>query len=119
MPGKQRDPVSELFDAGARQLLTRAYAHPSAWTGTRVTYPSPAHVAYFAGMGIDVLGKDQWGRDRWDAAFIRAVYYQHRWFYSQGRLRPQKRMVANDSRAVRYEIGRRTPALGVIPAGRA
>jgi hypothetical protein len=119
MAGKQRDPVSELFDPGARQLLERAYAKPGAWTGTRVAFPSPRQVAYFGGMGITVLGADQWGRDRWAAGFIRAVYYQHRWFYAQGRLRAQRRTTANDSRAVRYEIGRRMPVLGVIPAGRA
>jgi hypothetical protein len=119
MPGRTRDPVSELFDRGARVLLTRAYARPGQWAGTRVAAPSPRQVAYFASMGINVLGRDQWGRDRWAAGFIRAVYYQHKWFYSQGALRTSKRMAANDARAIRYELGRRMPVLGVIPAGRA
>lgn len=111
--------MSELFDTGARTLLARAYARPGQWVGTRLAFPSPRHVAYFAGTGINVLGTDQWGRDRWAAGFIRAVYYQHKWFYSQGRLRNEKRMSANDSRSIRYELGRRMPVLGVIPAGRA
>lgn len=111
--------MSELFDRGARTLLERAYARPGQWVGTRLAFPSARHVAHFAGEGINVLGTDQWGRDRWAAGFIRAVYYQHKWFYSQGRLRDQRRTVANDSRAVRYELGRRMPVLGVIPAGRA
>jgi len=69
-------------------------------------------------MGINVLGTDQWGRDRWAAGFIRAVYYQHKWYYAQGRFGP-RRTVANDARGIRYELGRRVPVLGVIPAGRA
>ena len=108
-----------LFDAGARTLLGRAYARPGQWAGTRVAFPAARHVAYFAGLGINVLGTDQWGRDRWTAGFIRAVYYQHKWFYSQGQLRPERRATANQTRAVRYELGRRLPVLGVIPAGRA
>jgi len=119
MPASRRDPVSELFDRGARTLLSRAYARPGQWVGTRLAFPSARQVAYFGGQGINVLGTDQWGRDRWAAGFVRAVYYQHKWFYSQGRLRSEKRMAANDARSIRYELGRRMPVLGVIPAGRA
>jgi hypothetical protein len=111
--------VSELFDSGARTLLARAYARPGQWAGTRVAAPSPRQIAHFAGQGINVLGRDQWGRDRWAAGFIRAVYYQHKWFSAQGSLRTERRTVANDSRGIRYELGRRMPVLGVIPAGRA
>lgn len=111
--------MSELFDSGARTLLARAYAQPGTWKGTRIAFPSARQVAHFAALGINVLGTDQWGRDRWAAGFIRACYYQHKWFYSQGRLGTSRRTVANDSRAVRYELGRRMPVLGVIPAGRA
>lgn len=115
----QRDPVSVLFDRGARVFLERAYGRPGQWTGTRLAVPRPEQVAYFAARGIDVGGRDQWGRDRWAAGFIRAVYYQHKWFYSQGQLRSERRVTANQTRAVRYELGRRLPALGVLPAGRA
>jgi hypothetical protein len=115
----ERDPVSVLFDRGARTLLERAYARPGVWVGTRVAFPSARQLAHFGARGINVLGTDQWGRDRWAAGFVRAVYYQHKWFYSQGRLRSEKRMTANDARSIRYELGRRMPVLGVIPAGRA
>lgn len=100
--------MSELFDTGARQLLRRAYARPGQWAGTAVAPPGPRHIGYFAGQGINVLGQDQWGRDRWAAGFIRAVYYQHKWYFAQGQLGDEKRMTANDSRGLQYEIGRLT-----------
>ena len=111
--------MSVLFDRGARVLLERAYARKGQWVGTLVAGPTPAQVTYFLAQGINVLGTDQWGRDRWAAGFIRAVYYQHRWFYAQGRFTSSRRMTANDSRGIRYELGRRKAALGIIPAGRA
>lgn len=111
--------MSVLFDTGARTLLRRAYARPGQWVGTRIAAPTPRHIAHFATSGINVLGTDQWGRDRWAAGFIRAVYYQHKWFYAAGELGTERRMVANNSRGIRYELGRRLPVLGVIPAGRA
>lgn len=111
--------MSVLFDRGARTLLRRAYSRPGQWVGTRLVAPSAREVAYFAAQGINVLGTDQWGRDRWAAGFIRAVYYQHKWFYAQGSLREEKRVSANSARAVRYELGRRLPVLGILPAGRA
>ena len=111
--------MSVLFDRGARILLERAYARPGQWVGTRVAFPGARHIAHFASLGINVLGTDQWGRDRWAAGFIRAVYYQHRWFYARGHLQGERRMAANDSRGVQYELGRRLPVLGIIPAGRA
>lgn len=114
-----RDPVSELFDRGARTLLTRAYPAPGTWKGTRIVAPTPRQVAHFAALGINVLGRDQWGRDRWAAGFIRAVFYQHKWYYSQGRLGNERRMTANDARALSYDLGLMKPALGVIPRGRA
>jgi hypothetical protein len=113
-----RDPVSELFDAGARRLLTRAYARVGTWQQTRVTDPSARHCAWAAELGIDLDGRDKWGRPRWAAGMVRAIYYQHKWFYSRGALREQRRNVANDSRAVQVEVGRRMPAVGVLPAGR-
>jgi len=35
-----RDPVSALFDAGARRLLSRAYARPGQWAGLPA-WPTP------------------------------------------------------------------------------
>lgn len=116
--GFKRDPVGELFDRGARQLLDRAYARPGQWVGTRITGPSPAQVAYFAAQGINVLGRDDFGRDRWAAGFIKAVYHQHKW-YRTGRGWGPRRTVPNEGRAIRHELGRQMRALGVIPAGRA
>jgi hypothetical protein len=90
----ERDPVSELFDQAARTLLARAYASPGHWVMTRLINPDPAQRAYAGSLGIDVYGTDQWGRDRWAAAFIRAVYYQHKHAGAGGR-------------PLRYQIGRR------------
>lgn len=108
MASFSRDPVSELFDTGARALLVRAYTRPGQWTGTAIAIPTARHIAYFAGRGINVLGQDQWGRDRWAAGFVRAVYYQHKWYFAQGTFSTEKRMTANDSRGLQYEIGRMT-----------
>lgn len=116
--GYERDPVSELFDRGARALLERAYDRPSQWAGTRLKAPTAAEVAWFGAQGINVLGRDELGRDRWAAGFIRAVYYQHKW-HRTGRGWGPRRMVPNDGRAIRYELGAMKRALGVIPAGRA
>lgn len=110
--------MSVLFDAGARRLLERAYDRPGQWIGTRVAAPSPAEAAYFASQGINVYGRDQLGRDRWAAGFIRAVYYQHR-NYRTGRGWGGRRLAPYDGRAIRYELGRQLRELGVIPAGRA
>lgn len=102
--------MSVLFDTGARNLLRRAYARPGQWAGTSVALPTPRHVAHFAGQGVNVLGTDQWGRDRWAAGFIRALYYQHKWYYAQGQLGTERRMTANDTRGLQYELGRLTLA---------
>lgn len=114
----ERDPVSVLFDSGARRLLERAYARPSQWAGTRIAAPDPRHAVWLAAQGINVYGTDELGRDRWAAGFVRALYYQHTWHRAGGRW-GGRRMVPNDARAIRYELGRRLPALGIIPAGRA
>lgn len=116
--GFERDPVSVLFDRGARQLLDRAYARPGQWVGTRITGPSAGQVAHFAAQGINVLGRDELGRDRWAAGFLRAVYHQHKW-HRTGRGWGPRRTVPNEGRAIRSDLGRQLRALGVIPAGRA
>jgi hypothetical protein len=113
----ERDPVSVLFDTGARVLLRRAYARPGVYVGTRIVFPSARQVAHFGGQGINVLGRDQWGRPRWAAAFVRACHHQHKWHYAQGRFQEERRMTPNNSPPISVEIGRRVPVLGVIPAG--
>ena len=116
----QRDPVSLLFTGGARSLLERAYAHPGQWQGTRIAAATPEQAARFlAEFGIDVNGRDQWGRDRWSAGFVRAMYYQHKWHRARGQWTESRRHAANDARGIRNELGRMLPARGVIPRGRA
>jgi hypothetical protein len=109
MPSR-RDPVSELMDKGAAKLLERAYARPGVWVGTRLASPSPRHVRWAAAIGIDLRGRDTapggQAKDRWTRAFIRAVYYQHKWFYREGQgLGTGKRVAANQSKALQYEAG--------------
>lgn len=129
----ERDPVSVLFDQGARRLLSRAYAQPGRWAGTRLTDPSPRHLSWLASQGIDPDGPDNPSaeggtglnaRGRWARGFVRALYYQHRWFSPVGRKnagawRQQRRTVARETGGLVVDIGRRVPATGVLPAGRA
>jgi len=128
MPRAVRDPVSELFDGGARVLLERAYAARGGWAGTRLADPSPQHVRYFASLGIDVTGPDNAStagghmnaHTRWGRAFMRSVWYQHKWYSGapRGGWRRSRRAVPRRV-ALELEWGRRMPALGIIPAGRA
>ena len=126
-----RDPVSELLDRGARQLLVRAYSvRAGTWVNTRLADPSPEHVAWARRKGLDdLMGPDRpstasgmhvQAHTRWGRAFMRALWYQHKW-YGDKQLkgfRPERRMVPY-SLPLQVEWGRRMPAVGVIPAGRA
>jgi hypothetical protein len=125
-----RDPVSVLLDGGARVLLERAYRNPGTWVSTRLADPSPAHVAHFAAEGIDVNAPDNAPRrggrglnahTRWCRGFVRAIYYQHLWYSNTGRdrgWRAERRTTERTAGALKVEVGRHMPALGVIPAGR-
>ena len=108
MPAR-RDPVSELFDAGAARLLRRAYARPGRWAGTRIAAPTMRHTRWAAAQGIELSGPDNapggQARNRWMRAFIRAVYYQHKWHYREGQGLGERRTAPNQSRALRYEVG--------------
>jgi hypothetical protein len=134
MPGATeyaRDPVSVLFDRGARRLLERAYANPGTWAGTRLADPTPRDRLRLYGMGVtDPMGPDNASthggrglnaRTRWMRGFVRALYYQHKWFSVQGgqSWRPGRRTVARSAGALEIEIGRIMPVRGVIPRGRA
>jgi hypothetical protein len=121
--------VSELFDAGARRLLARAYGRPGFWAETRLVPPTARQVRWAAGLGIDVNGPDdvsaRGGRginahSRWARAFVRALYYQHRWYSAgpDGSWRAARRAQPRRSGALRVEVGRQAARLGVIPAGR-
>lgn len=133
MPPLARDPVSVLFDAGARQLLERAYANPGTWQGTRLADPDRRHVEWGLALGINVLGPDSPSvrggrraglnaRTRWCRGFVRALYYQHRWYSTPGKnpqWRDERRLSPRSTGALQVEIGRALPVRGVIPAGRA
>jgi len=123
--------VSEWFDTPARRLLARAYARPGVWIGTRVADPAPRHLRRLSALGISPTAADPVqrlggrginARDRWTRAFIRAIYYQHRWHSGKpgGGWRAQKRSVARDAAAIEVQVGRRLVPRGeLIPAGRA
>jgi hypothetical protein len=124
-----RDPVSELFDGAARKLLARAYGRRGQWTETRLANPSPRHVAWAAGLGINLLGPDpaqtlsgshQDARSVWGRAFVRAVFHQHRWYYrtNLGGLGEFRRLVPNQALALQVTVGRMQLPRGVVPAGR-
>lgn len=130
MPAK-RDPVSELLDRGARRLLVRAYsARSGTWVMTRLADPSPEHVAWARGLGLDpLMGPDRpptlsgthvQAHTRWGRAFMRSLWYQHRWYGDKALrgFRDERRMVPYGV-PIQVEWGRRVPAVGVIPAGRA
>lgn len=119
-----RDPVSEWFDAGARQLLARAYAHPGQWQTTRLAGPTAEHRRRAASLlpPIDVDEPDpvpgRKAKTRWGRAFLRALYYQHRWWAaSGGGWRKTRRTTIRKSGALLVEFGPKRRALGVIPAG--
>ena len=129
----QRDPVSELFDAGARQLLARAYAKPGTWQATRLANPSPRHLAYLSSLGIDPHGRDDKSgsgrlnaRTRWARGFVRALYYQHKWWSGSptgGTWRAERRPEPRGDRSLVVEVGRALPggrqAGSVLHPGRA
>lgn len=120
-----RDPVSELFDDAARALLTRAYARPGQWASTRLADPSSQHREWMAGQGIDWAERDKQpggaAKTRWARGYVRALYYQHKW-YSQlgrsGRWRSSRRTTPREAGALVVEVGNVVVARGVIPRGR-
>jgi hypothetical protein len=126
-PGSKRDPLSVAFDRGARALLQRAYDHPGQWQATRVAVPSPRQATALRQRGINPYGPDPVpkgggldARTRWMRGFIRALYYQHKWWSGGGgrQFRSAKRTTARHTGALIVEVGRVMPARGVIPAGR-
>jgi len=124
----QRDPVSERFDAAARRLLARAYARPNQWVGTRLADPGVRARQFAAARGIDLGAADKGGsaiggsrgglnaRTRWARAFVRSLYFCHKYSGRAGR-------------PIQVEVGRhipaspqfdpRNPSAGGFPAGRA
>jgi hypothetical protein len=111
--GFRRDPVSVLFDPGARVLLRRAYADPGKRVTTRLADPEARHIAHFAGRGINVLGPD-------NAATVGGGHYDARSRWCRGFFRALHYLNANefDGLPLQLRAGRRVRRLGVIPAGR-
>jgi len=114
--GPARDPVSELFDRQARQLLARTYRLPrNAWAGVRVPPPSRNQVSWAAARGIDLHGPDNAStegahydaRTRWLRAFVRSLNYQHKWYSDArgGGLRTEKRTTPASTGALEVEVG--------------
>jgi hypothetical protein len=129
MLGSKRDPVSELLDRGARELLERAYGARGEWVLTRLADPDAGTIAWAATLGIDVMGRDNAptasGRrnnahTRWGRAFVRSLYHQHRWWSNgRGGWRVRAPRMTPSQRPLVIDWGNRVPKLGVIPAGRA
>lgn len=124
----QRDPISVLLDTDARNLLVRAYHSPGQWQSTRLTPPGPGARAVAAAHGISLTAPDNPSvpggnglnaRSRWGRAFVRALFYQHKW-WSDGALgfRERKRTTARHAGAIEVAVGRWRPRTGRIPAGR-
>lgn len=140
--GARRDPVSVSLDRAARSLLARAYANPGQWVSTRLVDPDMRIRTRFAGMGIDLDKPDNGGsarggrsgglnaRTRFGRGFVRALYYQHKWYSHSGSQQSWNRRTSpRDAGALRIEVGRHIPASpqfdpahperGGFPAGRA
>jgi hypothetical protein len=125
----QRDPASVWLDRGAQDLLRRAYAaERGSWVGTRLADPGPRMRAWLAAEGIDWRGPDNPStrggrglnaRDRWMRAFVRSLYYNHRWFTGGGGVQADRRLVGHKADALEVDIGRRLVPRGIVPGGRA
>jgi hypothetical protein len=118
--GTKRDPVSELFDGQARRLLSRAYAAPGTWVQMWLPDPGIRTRSHFAALGIgDLTGPDPLpkgggldAKTRWARGFVRAVYFQHKW-YSGGRggeWRKDRGTSPRNSGGLRIEVGRHVVA---------
>jgi len=123
--GSVRDPVSVSFDAAARRLLARAYASPGQWVSVWLPDPTVRQRTAMAAAGVtsDLTGPDRPtasggrsggldARTRWARGFVRALYYQHRW-YSPARgegWRSQRRTAPRSAGGLRIEVGRHVPA---------
>lgn len=123
--GFARDPLSTLFDEAARRLLSRAYATPGQWAGTRLADPSDAHIRFANSHNIFPLARDDvpggQARTRWARAYVRALYFQHKWYSAGGTggWRSSRRTAPRNAGGLVVEVGRALPATGVIPRGRA
>lgn len=138
MPGATRDPVSVSFDSSARRLLLKAYASPGTWQEVWLPDPTIRERTRWLAEGIRVDGPDPLpagggvnARTRWARGFIRAMYYQHKWFSpTRGSKdwRSERRSAPRSTGGLRVEVGRhvaaspqfdpRNPRAGGFPARR-
>lgn len=96
---------------------------------TRLRPPGRRAREYAAEHGVNVLGPDDVSarggrglnaRTRWARAYVRALYYQHKWYSAGGTQgwRKAKRAEPRHSGALEVDVGRQVAAVGLIPAGR-
>jgi hypothetical protein len=119
MVGATRDPVSIPFDTSARRLLGKAYASPGTWQQAWLPDPSIRQRTHYTGMGINVSGPDPLpkgggldAKTRWARGFVRAMYFQHKW-YSGTRgsgWRAERRTSPRSANGLRIMVGRHVPA---------
>jgi hypothetical protein len=104
----QRDPVSVLMDRGAAALLERAYARPGVWVRTRLEAPSLRQQVWARARGIEPYA-DARGMERWPRAFVRSLYYLHKWYYWPGRglERGRRRTAPDRAYALQVRVGAR------------
>lgn len=119
----QRDPISIQFDPAAARLLRRAYEAGGGWAGTYVRNPSLEWQAWAARRGISLLGPDDqpggMSKTRWARAFVRSVYYLHRWHYTPGRgLVLEARRASPWGRPLQYQVNSVRILTGGVVAGR-
>jgi hypothetical protein len=132
----ERDPVSLLLDRGAREMLAQVYgARRGEWVMTRLADPTDRHRAWAKSRGWDLDGPDNAvtlsgkhidAHTRWGRAFMRSLWWNHKWFGPEpGRgprgMRTARRMTPT-STALQVEWGRRLPGSArgqLLPAGRA
>lgn len=126
MATAQRDPVSITMDGAARQLLERAYNARGGWAATRLQDPTAAQIVLWLASGVNILARDPVApgglnaRSRWGRAFVRALWYQHKWYSGDpdtGGWRDTQRTTMRPG-GIQVEIGPHRMQLGVIPAGR-
>jgi hypothetical protein len=112
-----RDPVSEPFDNAARKILEKAYANRGTWQQVWLPDPTIRQRTRFAGLGIDVGGPDPLpagggtdARTRWGRGFIRALYYQHKWYSGTAPGTWTRRTSPRHAGGLRVEVGRHVAA---------
>jgi hypothetical protein len=114
--GYQRDPLSPRFDAAAAKFVTRALAANGRWVETAVAPPTERLIRWALARGFDPLRIRYTGRgsgieSQYEAAFRRAVYWDHRvYLWARPSRRVDGQRVYNPERvcAVEFRWARRT-----------